>query len=361
MPQMNSSTEQLGWKPQRPRLRVVRLVTTWMVSAVALLLAADVLAGVTIEGVWGAVAVAATISVLNTFVPPLIAAARLPATLITGFVVLIVLNALMIEWASSITEHAITVSGFGAALMTALVTAAFSIGLASILGIDDDDEYTFHIVRRIARRHRAAERADTPGLIFLEIDGLALPILRRAMQDGNAPTLAGWLGSGSHALFEWETDLSSQTGVSQAGILLGSNSDIPAFRWVEKERGANVTCSSPRDCTEIERRHLDGGGLLRGGGASRGNLLPVTPTPRSSPSVDSPPRSVPTRAIGPFSQTPTTSRAASCCSSGRSGWSCSPPRCNAAATSGPGGTAADAIRSSGPRCACSSATSSSNP
>ena len=38
-------------------------------------------------------------------------------------------------------------------------------------------------------------------------------------------------------LSEWETDLSSQTGASQAGLLLGSNDDIPAFRWVEKESG----------------------------------------------------------------------------------------------------------------------------
>ena len=72
-------------------------------------------------------------------------------------------------------------------------------------------------------------------MVFLEIDGLALPVLRRAMRDGNAPTMARWLADGSHRLAEWETDLSSQTGASQAGILLGSNDDIPAFRWVEKE------------------------------------------------------------------------------------------------------------------------------
>ena len=69
-----------------------------------------------------------------------------------------------------------------------------------------------------------------------------------------------------------ETDLSSQTGASQAGILLGSNEDIPAFRWVEKERGDLMVCSNPDDCAEIERRHA-GDGLLRNGGASRGNLL----------------------------------------------------------------------------------------
>ena len=76
-----------------------------------------------------------------------------------------------------------------------------------------------------------------PGIIYLEIDGLALPVLRRAMRDGNAPHMARWLADGTHALAEWETDLSSQTGASQAGILLGSNEDIPAFRWVEKETG----------------------------------------------------------------------------------------------------------------------------
>jgi len=85
--------------------------------------------------------------------------------------------------------------------------------------------------------------------------------------------MASWVSSGSHHLVEWEPDLSSQTGASQAGILLGSNDDIPAFRWVEKETGRLMTCSAPADCEEIERRHAGGRGLLTGGGASRGNLF----------------------------------------------------------------------------------------
>ena len=93
------------------------------------------------------------------------------------------------------------------------------------------------------------------------------------MRDGNAPTMARWLAEDTHALAEWETDLSSQTGASQAGILLGSNEDISAFRWVEKETATMMTCSAPPDCAEIERRHSPGVGLLANGGASRGNLL----------------------------------------------------------------------------------------
>ena len=93
------------------------------------------------------------------------------------------------------------------------------------------------MVRRIARRQGIIERTDRPGIIILEIDGLALPILRRAMRDGSAPAMARWVAEDGYRLAEWETDLSSQTGASQAGILLGSNEDIAAFRWVEKEHG----------------------------------------------------------------------------------------------------------------------------
>ena len=77
----------------------------------------------------------------------------------------------------------------------------------------------------------------------------------------------------SHRFAEWEPDLSSQTGASQAGILLGSNENIPAFRWVEKETATTMACSAPADCAELERRHATGVGLLTDGGASRGNLL----------------------------------------------------------------------------------------
>ena len=143
-----------------------------------------------------------------------------------------------------------------------------------ILGTNDDDEYTLRVTRRIARRGGGGDAAPTvPGIVFLEIDGLALPVLRDAMRDGSAPNMARWIAEDGYRLAEWETDLSSQTGASQAGILLGSNEDIPAFRWVEKETGRIMTCSSPADCAEIEQRRATGIGLLRDGGASRGNLL----------------------------------------------------------------------------------------
>ena len=174
---------------------------------------------------------------------------------------------------SEIAPDAIKVDTFGDALLASLVMAAASVVLEVIFGADDDDTYTLRVIRRIARRQGKPTSTDAPGIVYLEIDGLALPVLQRAMRDGHAPNLARWLQEGTHRLVEWETDLSSQTGASQAGILLGSNEDIPAFRWVEKETGRLMTCSAPADCAEIEARHATGRGLLIDGGASRGNLL----------------------------------------------------------------------------------------
>jgi hypothetical protein len=89
------------------------------------------------------------------------------------------------------------------------------------------------------------------------------------MRDGNAPTLARWLRAGEYRLERWETDWSSQTGACQAGLLHGSNDDMPAFRWWEKDRGAAIVTNHPRDAEEIERRHSNGRGLLHADGASR--------------------------------------------------------------------------------------------
>ena len=111
--------------------------------------------------------------------------------------------------------------------------------LEVLAGTNDDDTYNLRVVQRIAARTAGTTRTPVPGIVFLEIDGLSLPVLRRAMRDGSAPVMARWLAEDTHRLTEWETDLSSQTGASQAGILLGSNDDIPAFRWVEKETGTD--------------------------------------------------------------------------------------------------------------------------
>jgi uncharacterized membrane protein YvlD (DUF360 family) len=262
-----------AWSPERPQLRVLRLAASWIVSAVALLVAAGLVGGADIRSFGGAVAVAAVVAVLNAVLPPLVAALRLPFMAVVGFLLVLALDAGMLLLAADIAPDQLHVDGFGAALAVGLIAAAVSTAIAAVAGIDDDDGYTLRVARRVARRVGKPVATDSPGILFLEIDGLAAPVLRRAIRDGNVPNMARWLADGSHELVEWETDLSSQTGASQAGILLGDNDDVPAFRWVDKASGRVVSCSNPSDCAAIEARLFSGAGLLSGGGTSRGNLL----------------------------------------------------------------------------------------
>jgi uncharacterized membrane protein YvlD (DUF360 family) len=265
--------ERVVWQPERPRLRPARLLVSWLVAAIAVMVAAAIVPGVSIDGFWGALVVAVVIAVLNALLPPLVASLRLPYELVLGFVLVLFVDAWMLYLASEITDNAISVDSFWWALLAAVVLSAVQIVVEIVIGTNDDDTYTLRVIHRVARKSGARVESNVPGILFLEIDGLALPVLRHAMRDGSAPTMARWLSEDSHRLTEWETDLSSQTGASQAGILLGSNEDIPAFRWVEKETATLLACSAPADCAEIERRRASGIGLLANDGASRGNLL----------------------------------------------------------------------------------------
>jgi uncharacterized membrane protein YvlD (DUF360 family) len=262
-----------AWDPERPRLHPVRLAAAWLISALALLLAAAVVPGAEVRGFLDAVGVAALVAILNAVLPPLVAALRLPLTVALGFLLALALDAAILLIAADLVPSALHVSGFGAAFAVSVIASAVSTAAGTVAGIDDDGTYTYRVARRIGRRTDRPQTTDAPGILYLEIDGLALPVLRRAIRDGTTPTMAAWIAQGSHRLVEWETDLSSQTGASQAGILLGDNDDIPAFRWVDKAAGRIISCSDPDDCAAVERRLADGDGLLVAGGTSRGNLL----------------------------------------------------------------------------------------
>ena len=74
-------------------------------------------------------------------------------------------------------------------------------------------------------------------------------------------------------LDKWTALLPSQTSASQAGILHGNNSFIPAFRWWEKDSQRMLVSNHPDDAAEIVTRASNGEGLLSNDGASVGNLV----------------------------------------------------------------------------------------
>ena len=111
-------------------------------------------------------------------------------------------------------------------------------------------------------------------MIIVEIDGLSYDVLKEAIDKGLMPKIKSMIDDGTHTLRKWETDLSSQTGASQAGILHGNNTDITAFRWIEKQNNNQMMqCSGVSKVKTLEERISDGNGLLVDNGASRSNLF----------------------------------------------------------------------------------------
>ena len=251
---------------------VIRILVVLVGTAVVLLLSAAVLPGLEIDGWWWSVAAAVLLGLVNALLWPLIVRVALPLTVLTLGLFPLVLNGVMVALVGYLLPG-VHVNDVWTGLATTLVLAITSSFLMTLLSIDDDEVWTRRVLRRAARRAHPDQNTDVPGVVFIQIDGLGHDVVMRAIRDGNAPTLASWLRTGTHQLSRWQTDWTSQTGASQAGILMGSNHDMPAFRWLEKETGKVMVSNHPACAAELEKRHSTGRGLLHADGVSRGNIF----------------------------------------------------------------------------------------
>ena len=261
------------------RRALLRILVVWGITAVALHAFALVIPGVHVSGWLAAILGAATIGLLNALVWPVFVRVALPITVLTlGFGALLC-NGVFVYLGSLLVPGFKVDSIWSGVAVTVGLTLVNTV-FTTLLAIDDDDFYYRQVVRRLAE-DSGEPATQIPGVVFVQIDGLAYDVLQHAISHGDVSTIGRWLREGSHRLLRWETDWSSQTGASQAGLLHGSNVDIPAFRWFEKDVGLARVCNHPGDAMEIERRHSNGRGLLATDGASRANVFSGD-APRSS-------------------------------------------------------------------------------
>jgi uncharacterized membrane protein YvlD (DUF360 family) len=247
-----------------------RALVLVVIDGLALWGLAGALPGMAVPSLRAAIVTAALIALLNALIWPPLTRIVLPLTVLTFGLASLVLNALIVNVAVRAVDGSDpTVT---ATLLVALGLAVITMVVEPLLDFDGD-AYHLRVVRRRVRGARRRNTTDVPGVILFEIDGLAEGVLEEAVARGRAPTIARWLDDGSHRIVPWECDLSSQTAASQAGLLHGSNHDMPAFRWYERDVDRMLVANHPRDAAEIELRHSDGGGLLATGGASRGNMF----------------------------------------------------------------------------------------
>lgn len=277
---------------------LLRVIVVWAVSTVTMLVLAGILPQFRLQSGDGesitklgltAACGAGAFGLLGALVWPLLVRALLlvPA-LVLGLLVFF-LNGSLLLLALRLVPVGQGAANAETAVVVAAVMSAVASATSTALAVGDDDAYRRRLSRLADRRRRRSGEdgrgAGEPGTVFLQLDGVGHRVLLDAVADGVMPHVAEWLGERpaqrptqqpTHRLTPWRTDWSSQTGASQLGILHGSNHDIPAFRWYEKDSGRIMVSNRPASAAVLQRRAIrrtGDGGLLTLDGASRGNLF----------------------------------------------------------------------------------------
>lgn len=284
-----------GGRWRRVASQVGRSVAVWAVSTVTMLVLAGILPDFQLQSPDGdsATRIAATAALgagafglLSALVWPLLVRLLLLVPALVLGLLVFVLNGSLLLIALRINPTGHGEAGPETAVVVAAVMSAVASATGAGLAVRDDDAYRRRLHRLADRRRRSLPPGPaTAGTVFLQLDGVGHDVLLDAVGQGLMPTVARWLGAepgtgragaATHRITPWRTDWSSQTGASQLGILHGSNYDVPAFRWYEKDTQEVMVSNRPTSAAELQRRavrHTGDGGLLTADGASRGNLF----------------------------------------------------------------------------------------
>src|ERR1700748_3882975 len=177
------------------RLRGAICVTC--LDAVVLLVLADLFGGFHLRDFGTALAAAVLVGLSNALLWPAISRAALSLNVLklglAGLLLYRVLFGVVIDLLPGAE-----VGGFGEAVVLTVILTACTATVESLLSLDDDDWWYSEVVGRQARRRGLVTESEVPGLLMLEIDGLAHEVLLRALRDGSAPNLAAWGRAGSH-------------------------------------------------------------------------------------------------------------------------------------------------------------------
>lgn len=240
-------------------------------TALGLGVAIALVDGVTAASPLGVVVVALAVAVgdlaLRAPLRWFAAVAGAMGALVAGLVVQVA-----VAWVALAYAPGIALDSAWATAAVLVVTAVVMAAARWVWGANDSDYVIADVLRR-ARRHARRSGAvpdgtRQAGMLVVQLDGVAEPVLQQAIEAGLAPTIQRWLTDGSHRLEQWWARVPSTTPASQAGLLHGDSTQIPAFRWWDRGLGRLVVTNHPVDAALVETRLTTGKGLLAGGGTA---------------------------------------------------------------------------------------------
>ncbi len=240
------------WRRGRRQL-LLRAAISFVVAFVSLGATAALLPGLAIDTPLALAAAVLVIGLLSALVRPILLALVAPISIILMLLTALVFQVFTIVVLAPIVPG-VHVRGLGDAIIAALVFAVISSTITWLLSLDSDDSYYSTLVRRLLSRRPDATHTSKPGLVIIQIDGLAHSVLTQQINAGRVPVISRWLREDKMRLAGWTTLLPSQTSASQAGIMYGNNDDIPAFRWWDKTTQTLFVSNRATDAQQLELR-----------------------------------------------------------------------------------------------------------
>lgn len=104
-------------------------------------------------------------------------------------------------------------------------------------------------------------------LVILHVDGLSADRLEQAVHSGQMPFVRQLMDAEGYRIHRYRCGLPSTTPFAQAGILYGDNSEIPSFRWWDRERNVLVQFGAGSTFKKVADKYFKGCEPLTKGGA----------------------------------------------------------------------------------------------
>jgi type I phosphodiesterase/nucleotide pyrophosphatase len=121
------------------------------------------------------------------------------------------------------------------------------------------------------------------GLVVVHLDGLSHGRLGLALERGHMPFVQTLIDKEGYEVLSYRCGVPSTTPFAQAGILYGDNSEIPSYRWWDKDAGLLVAFGKGSTFSRVADRYFAGRQPLTAGGACIAALYRAGATDRFGP------------------------------------------------------------------------------
>jgi hypothetical protein len=113
------------------------------------------------------------------------------------------------------------------------------------------------------------------GLVVVHVDGLGADSLEQALREGDMPFTRNLIEAEGYEVHRYRSGIPSTTPFAQAGILYGDNSEIPSFRWWDRERQLLVEFGPGSSFARVADKYFHGCRPLTQDGAAIAACYPA--------------------------------------------------------------------------------------